>query len=88
MVSSEYIDSVNQHPRENTVEPIGNEQVDGRQSYNGLEVLDDVGTKLHWRQIRLLMISSTGFFMDAYVAPFNYLKLTCCTSALLRKSQI
>ncbi|CAM0136340.1 unnamed protein product [Umbelopsis sp. WA50703] len=66
MVSSEYIDSVNQHPRENTVEPIGNEQVDGRQSYNGLEVLDDVGTKLHWRQIRLLMISSTGFFMDAW----------------------
>ncbi|KAH8549833.1 major facilitator superfamily domain-containing protein [Umbelopsis sp. PMI_123] len=33
---------------------------------NGLEVLDDTTKKLTWHQFRLLLISSTGFFMDAY----------------------
>jgi hypothetical protein len=36
-----------------------------RRPSNNLDVLDDTKKKLTWRQIRLLLISSTGFFMDA-----------------------
>lgn len=32
-----------------------------------LNVLDDTKKSFTWRQVRTLLISSTGFFMDAYV---------------------
>lgn len=79
MVSSEYIDSVDHQRGENTVEPTGNDQVDYQHREhedNGLGALDDRGDKLHWRQIRLLMIASIGFFMDALVAtPFELINI-------------
>ncbi|GAB5587936.1 hypothetical protein Unana1_02836 [Umbelopsis nana] len=37
-----------------------------RHGHHGLEILDDTSKSIKWHQIRLLLISSTGFFMDAY----------------------
>jgi hypothetical protein len=67
MGNPEPISEVDDHRGYNSGMPDNDDQTFMPEEHNGLEALDDTGNRPSWRQIRLLLISSTGFFMDAYV---------------------
>jgi hypothetical protein len=65
MQNPDPIDEVNYRPHVNAEDPENNHDTYNRRPSNSLEALDDAQKKLTWRQVRLLLIASTGFFMDA-----------------------
>lgn len=65
MQNPDPIDEVHYRRNINAEDPENDQDTYHRRPSNSLDVLDDTKKKLTWRQIRLLLISSTGFFMDA-----------------------
>ncbi|CAO3667427.1 unnamed protein product [Umbelopsis ramanniana] len=66
MQNPDPIDEVHYRRNINAEDPENDQDTYHRRPSNSLDVLDDTKKKLTWPQIRLLLISSTGFFMDAY----------------------
>lgn len=73
MQNPDPIDEVNYRRNVNAEDPENDHDAYQRRPSNNLDVLDDTKKKLTWRQMRLLLISSTGFFMDAWVAYYPLL---------------
>lgn len=67
MGNPEPISEVDDHRGYSSGMPDNDDQTFMPEEHNGLEALDDTANRPSWSQMRLLLISSTGFFMDAYV---------------------